>query len=110
MLKIGVVYGVRATARSLNLVPRGEPLPTITVSLRVENRHEDGDPIITEFADVVVLAPPLLTDAAALGEWSWKALFPFTGTGQIKGDSWYDVEVTACSDPALVSMEFGFGY
>ena len=83
----------------------------ITVSLTIENTYDDGDEITTHVTDAVIPAPPSANDIGnALDEWSWMYLFPLTGTGRHSGDSWYDVTITACSDPALVGQTCEFGY
>jgi hypothetical protein len=88
--------------------------PRLTVSLRIENRYADGTVIVTEANDVKVPRPPLNQgsehDEERYSEWSHEHIFCHTGTGRPSGDSWYDVEITACTDPGLVGTTFAFGY
>ncbi len=85
--------------------------PTITISLEIENTYEDDDHDETTYVtDKVVPAPPALEDEEALQEWADEHIYCETGTGHTEGDSWYDVKVTASSDPALVGREFQWGY
>jgi hypothetical protein len=88
---------------------------TITVSVQIENRYEHGFEITTYVTDAVIGAPPRATgveevDAHAMSEWAYAHVHALTGTGWTRGDAWYDVRVTACSDPALVGKTFAFGY
>lgn len=82
----------------------------ITISLAIENTYEDGDEIHTEVTDAVIPAPPADGGEDAMHEWEYAHIFSFTGTGRESGDSWYDVTVTACSDPSLIGRTFEFGY
>jgi hypothetical protein len=86
------------------------PAALITISLHIENRYERYPMVITHVSHAVVDAPPADADAEDLWEWADSYLMPFTGTGKEGGDSWYDVTVTGCSDPALLGREFHFGY
>jgi hypothetical protein len=79
----------------------------ITVSLRIENTYELYDDVVTTVTDAVIPAPPANGDT---DEWAWDHIYPFTGVGHEDGDSWYDVEITASSDPALVGRKFDWGY
>ena len=87
-----------------------EKEPLITVSLAIENTYEDGDMIATEVTDALIPAPPAAEDADAQDAWEQEHIFSFTGTGRTTGDAWYDVTVTACSDPALIGRTYEFGY
>jgi hypothetical protein len=82
----------------------------ITISMKIENRYGDGTVIPTSVADAVIPAPPDGADADALNDWAHTYLFSFTGTGRETGDSWYDVTVTASSDPTMVGTTYEFGY
>lgn len=82
----------------------------ITISLEIENTYEDDSEIRTYVTDAVIPAPPSPDDEAAYDAWKYDHIFSFTGTGREKGDSWYDVTVTACSDSSLVGQTFEFGY
>ena len=82
---------------------------TITISLAIENRYDDGTMIPTQVAGAVVPAPPT-GDEDALQAWAYEHIHPLTGTGRTHGDSWYDVTVTACSDPSLIGETYEFGY
>ncbi|WP_430787031.1 hypothetical protein [Actinoplanes sp. G11-F43] len=83
---------------------------TITISLTIENTYEDGDTIDTHVTDAVIPAPPSPDDENAHSAWLYEHIFAFTGTGRTEGDAWYDVTVTACSDPTLVGQTYEFGY
>lgn len=87
-------------------------VPTITISLEIENTYEleEYDDETTTVTDAVMPAPPADRDSQAFEDWADEHIKPLTGTGQTRGDSWYDVEVTACSDPTLVGHEFQWGY
>ena len=82
----------------------------ITISLAIENRYEDGDLIRTTVTDALIPAPPDDGDADAQDAWEYEHIYSFTGTGRTTGDSWYDVTVTACSDPSLIGRTYEFGY
>ena len=88
--------------------------PRLTVSLRIENRYEGGSMVVTEANDVRMPRPPQNRGQADYDEqysdWAYEHIFCHTGTGRTSGDSWYDVEITACTDPALIGREFSFGY
>ena len=94
----------------------GEPAPgtagTVTVSLTIENTYELYEDVTTYAVDRVVPAPPCgpADDADAFNEWAHEHIYQFTGTGHTRGDSWYDVEITASSEPALIGHTFEFGY
>jgi hypothetical protein len=87
-----------------------EQAAVITISLVIENRYEGDVMILTWIADAVIPAPPDSDDADATDEWEYDHIFSFTGTDRQDGDSWYDVTVMACSDPALVGKTYAFGY
>jgi hypothetical protein len=82
----------------------------ITISLAIENRYEGGLMIPTVVTDAVIPAPPPDGDTDAMQEWEYEHIFSFTGTGRTRGDSWYDVTVTACSDPSMIGKTYEFGY
>lgn len=83
---------------------------TITISLTIENTYEDGFTVVTDVTDAVIAAPPPVDDHDAHHDWAYEHIFPFTGTGWTAGDAWYDVTVTACTDPTLVGQTYDFGY
>ena len=82
----------------------------ITISLVIENRYAGGLMVPTGVPDAVIPAPPVDGDGDAWDAWLYEHIFSFTGTGRTRGDSWYDVTVTACSDPMLIGKTFAFGY
>ncbi|GAA2650210.1 hypothetical protein [Paractinoplanes durhamensis] len=82
----------------------------ITISLAIENRYEGGLMIPTQVVGAVIPAPPVDGDADDMVAWEYDHIYEFTGTGRPDGDSWYDVTVVACSDPALVGKVYAFGY
>lgn len=84
----------------------------ITVSLEIENAYELYEDVTTHVTDAVMPAPPAEVDSEEYETWSDDFIMPLTGVGEdhSEGDSWYDVTVTACSDPALVGRKFEFGY
>jgi hypothetical protein len=90
--------------------PRPAAPRSITISLAIENRYEDGSMIPTSVVDAVIPAPPPDTDDEAISAWEWEHIYQFTGTGNTDGDSWYDVTVTACSDPTMIGKTYDFGY
>ena len=92
------------------LRPRTVRPCSITISLAIENRYDDGSMIPTSVTDAVIPAPPPDTDEEATSAWEWEHILPFTGTGRTDGDSWYDVTVTACSDPTMIGKTYEFGY
>lgn len=85
---------------------------TITISLTIENTYELYDDVTTTVTDEVIPAPPTLDeDSEAYKDWGHEQIIDrFTGVGHEDGDSWYDVTVTACSEPALVGRTFQWGY
>lgn len=86
------------------------PAAAITVSLAIENRYPGDIMIPTQVTDVVIPAPPP-DDDPALSDWEYDHIRRFAGLPErTSGDSWYDVTVTACSDPALVGKTYDFGY
>lgn len=86
-------------------------MSTIRVSLHVENNYELYADVTTTFTDVTMPAPPADRDGETYSEWAYTNIYePYTGVGNTEGDSWYDVEITACSDPSLVGETFEWGY
>jgi hypothetical protein len=84
-------------------------MTTATITLRIENRYEDGSEI--ETTSVVTVPLPLPEeDTAERSDWEYDHIFPETGTGQESGDAWYDVEITDSTAPELVGLTFEFGY
>jgi len=83
---------------------------TITISLKIENIYELYDDETTYVEDKVIDAPPTLeAGTEAYEDWAYDTIYSFTGVGHEDGNSSYFVEVTACSEPALVGREFEFG-
>ncbi len=82
---------------------------TVTVTLVIENTYELYDDVTTTYSDVVVPAPPSV-DSDEYDDWAYDHIRCFTGVGHEDGDSWYDVKITASSDPALVGRTFDWGY
>lgn len=80
------------------------------MSLCIVNRYQFHDDVITTVTDVSMPAPPNEDDVEAYAEWAYDNVYPLTGVGHLDGDSFYDVTVTACSDPALVGRQFEWGY
>lgn len=88
-------------------LPRG----WIRVSLHVENTYELYPDVEREFTDEMIPAPPADRTGEAWNEWARVNIYDrFTGVGHTDGDSWYDVAITACSDPTLVGLTFDWGY
>lgn len=84
---------------------------SITVSLVVENSYELYEDVTTTFTDVTMPAPPADRDSETYEDWAYTHIFcEYTGVGHTAGKSWYDVEVTACSDPTLIGVTFAWGY
>ena len=81
----------------------------ITVSLEIENSYELYEDETTHVVDREVNAPSDYSEET-LDSWAYDVLFDFTGVGHTDGNSWYDVTITACSDPQLVGKQFDFGY
>jgi hypothetical protein len=84
--------------------------PTVTVSLTIENTYARYAPVTTYATDVVIPEPPPGLDMDPYDDWAFDHIYCFTGTGRTDGDSWYDVTITASSDPELVGREFAWGY
>lgn len=84
----------------------------ITLDLRILNTYEDGDEYTTVKCGVEVPPPPVEEYSDAYTDWADEHIFPHTGTGRTKGDSWYDVTVTASSAPHLIPVgtTYEFGY
>jgi hypothetical protein len=82
----------------------------ITVSLQIENKYELHEDVTTTVTDEVIPAPPADRKSQAFEDWAYKHIYAFTGVGHEDGDSWYDVVITACSDPTLVGLTFEWGY
>jgi hypothetical protein len=80
----------------------------VTVTLRIENTYELYDEVITT-PTVTIPAPPPEDDEDAYSEWAQEYIQAETGVGHDDGDSWYDVLVTASTDPELVGRTFEFG-
>ncbi|TQS42835.1 hypothetical protein [Cryptosporangium phraense] len=88
-------------------LPRG----WIRLSLHVENAYELYPDAECDFTDVMIPAPPAQRCGEGWDEWAYTNVFvPFTGVGHTDGDSWYDVAITACTDPTLVGQTFDWGY
>jgi len=93
-----------------DLIPAGAP-PVIVIWLDIVNLYGDDDVINTSVADKAIPAPPTMDeDSADYSKWANEHIRQFVGTGRTRGDSWHDVTVTACTDPAMVGRTFEFGY
>lgn len=82
---------------------------TDQIKVEIENYYpEHGDTFTTiEVASVTVPEGP----ADDLDEWALDQLYPLTGTGRTKGDSFYTVTVLKFdARPDLVGREFEYGY
>ncbi|MEU1813369.1 hypothetical protein [Micromonospora aurantiaca (nom. illeg.)] len=82
----------------------------VRVSLCIENSFELYEDVETRVDDVLVPEPPTDQDSDEYGDWAYEHIHCFTGVGHSKGDSWYDVEITASDQPELVGRTFEFGY
>lgn len=84
---------------------------TITISLTVKNSYEGGRTVVKEFVNQEIPAPPGVDqDYDEYTAWVDEEIINrFTGTGLEEGDAWYDVRVTACSEPRLVGLFLTFG-
>lgn len=80
-----------------------------TIKLRIENRYEGSDSVVTEATTTVPLPLPA-EDTDARTDWEYDHIFSQTGTGRTEGDAWYDVEVVESSEPELLGLTFEFGY
>lgn len=85
--------------------------PTITLSMDVEHTYELYGDVTAYVVDAVVPAPPTDEDSPEYDEWHQTYIIDqFTGVGRTHGDSWYNLTVTDCSDPALIGRTFNWGY
>lgn len=82
----------------------------LTISLTIENGYELYEDVTTRVIDALILRPPADVDSDAYQDWVQEQIIRWTGVGNEDGDSWYDVTVTACSDPDLIGKEFSAGY
>jgi hypothetical protein len=91
----------------------------VIISLKIWNTYETStdtdDVIITYVTDAEIPDPPPMTgnaeaDTDALNDWANEHIHDFTGADRPTGNAWYDVKVTACSDPDLIRHSFQFGY
>lgn len=83
----------------------------VVVDLTVDNTYELYEDVQVKVHGAILPAPPEDQNSDEYSEWAHSNVIdPFTGVGHEDGDSWYDVKVTASSDPALVGREFDFGY
>lgn len=82
---------------------------TVELRLHIENRYEDGSMVVTH-RTVHVPPPPPESDVDDYDEWAWEFVHVATGTGRTTGEAWYDVTITAASDPRLAGRLFAFGY
>lgn len=87
-----------------------------TAALVAEDRVRETDPRIGDWNNPtvrIISVDPITSDKDAIdGAWAgWvDHIYVFTGAGNLRGDSWYDVTITASSDPRLVGRKFAFGY
>jgi hypothetical protein len=82
----------------------------LLVSLRIENAYELYPDVVTIVENAVIPAPPAGHASSAFDDWADEYVRVFTGVGHEDGDSWYDVEITACSNSDLVGKTFAWGY
>ena len=82
---------------------------TILISVSAESTYEDHPDVTTVVKNATVPAPPV-GDEQALRDWEFDYIRALAVTLDIVGDSWHDVTVTECSDPALVGKIYQFGY
>lgn len=88
-----------------------ELIDAVIVTLSVENAYELYEDVDVTVTDVVIEAPPDDEDSREYEEWSQEVIIErYTGVGHEKGKAWYDVKITASSDPALVDRTFDWGY
>lgn len=81
---------------------------TIAVSLTIDNCYELYDDETT-YICARIPAPPRHSDADALHDWASEYLLELTGVGHPDGNSFYSVEITHSTDPALIGEVFEFG-
>jgi hypothetical protein len=82
----------------------------VTISATIENTYELYADVTTYEVGVVVPAPPADETSDAYMVWGQEHIAALTGTGRPRGDAWYDVTITASTDPALLGRDFAFGY
>jgi hypothetical protein len=87
---------------------------TIHLTLEIENTYELYEDETTR-KEVDVPVPPGDDDGDAYDEWEYDNIFCHTGSAsgtKTKGDSWYDVTVTASSAPGIIPVgtTYEFGY
>jgi hypothetical protein len=80
-----------------------------TVTLHIDNCYESGHEIETQAIAVVPLPVPD-EGSEERSNWEFLNIYPHTGTGHTTGDSWYNVEIIASTEPALIGLTFEFGY
>lgn len=97
------------TERHRGVLAENEQLTqqTIVISLEIENHYDDGTRITTRITDHALPAPS--PGENMLWDWALEHVEPLNGTDRQSGNSWYEAEVTACSDPALIGRTFTFG-
>jgi hypothetical protein len=109
VIALGDPAGVRAGRYQLQNVDLPDSIATVTISLDIENTYALYPDVRTRVLDAVIPAPPQ-PGTFAYNEWAQNHIVPWVGIGNLKGDSWYDVTVTACSNPRLIGTTFDFGY
>ena len=83
----------------------------ISISLHVVNSYELYDTVERTVTGARIPAPPGPEGSAAYEQWAYENIYErFTGTGRTRGDSFYDVTVTDCSDSYLIGRTFDWGY
>jgi hypothetical protein len=84
----------------------------IVVTLEIENRYANYGDVTTTIANVVIPKPWDKPDTEDYDEWQHEHIIGWTGVGHCDGDSWYDVTVTASSDPEALAVgtTFDWGY
>lgn len=87
------------------------PAAPIVVTLTVENTYAEHEDVTWTIRNAIIEPPPPDQDCDDYREWeqTW-VIDLFTGAGHTTGDSWYDIEITDSSDPALKGHTITWGY
>jgi hypothetical protein len=94
-----------------SVIPVEVDYPHLVVTVEIENTYElYGD--ITTVAENIVIPVPPEQDSDDFDEWFHDHIVPWSGCGRPDGDSWYDFEITASSDEAVlpVGTTYDWGY
>ena len=101
--------GVRKGA--YQVIDIGEPAGSmLTISLDIENAYELYVDVNTRVVDAMIPVPPQDESRGAYQDWEEQFIIAWSGVGHDDGDSWYDLEVAACSDLTLIGKTYSFGY